>query len=142
MKKIVVILGIFILTSSFNCLDTFKVKQVFALIDKYPFKHKDIVKKQFLLEAAHATSPVFKQNKNGFGMRLAKQRRTNALGSRSGYAVYRNIQSSVLDRYLYDMRYLSKLTRVEYLRYLNKTYSDGSGKYVEVLSKINLKSYE
>lgn len=142
MKNIVVILGIFILTSSFSCLDTSKVKQVFALIDKYPFKHKDIVKKQFLLESSHAQSDVFKHNRNGFGMRRAKLRRTTALGSRSGYAVYRNIQSSVLDRYFYDMIYMNNLSRTQYLRYLNKTYSDGSGKYLKTLTKIDLKHYE
>lgn len=142
MKKVITIIGIFILTSSFSSLDSTEVGEVFTLIESYPFRYPDLVKKQFLLETAHATSSVYKQNKNGFGMRLAKQRRTNALNSKAGYAVYRSIQSSILDRYMYDRRYMNHLSRKDYVRYLNKIYSDGSGKYGKVLKKINLEKYQ
>lgn len=140
MKKLSIILAIFVLSNSFA--QSSKIKEVFKLIDKYPFKYPELVKRQFLLESDHGRSKVFKENHNCFGLRLAKKRKTNALKSRLGYAVYKNLKSNVLDRYNYEVLYMSKLSKKQYLIYLNKVYSRGDGKYVKVLQQINIDKYK
>lgn len=139
MRKVVIILGLLVLSNSYG--QSIEVKKVFDLIDKYYFKYPDLIKKQFLLETSHASSEVFLKNNNGFGMRLAAQRRTTALYSKSGYAVYRSVQSSIVDRMHYDMKYMSKLSRKQYLKYLNSVYSDGKGEYIKILTKIDIEKY-
>lgn len=68
-------------------------------------------KKVIIAQAQHETgnfkSPVFKQLKNAFGMRLATRRPTTALGKKttkggnSYYAYYRSVADSLQDLFLY-----------------------------------------
>lgn len=104
----------------------------------------DIVFAQAILESGSFTSRVFKHNKNLFGMRLPKKRETTAIGQKYGYAVYDFWQDSVED-YGYYQKYLiknKKMTRSQYLAYIDKRYSESTG-YVKKLHRIikNLKSF-
>jgi uncharacterized FlgJ-related protein len=47
------------------------------------------------------TSPIYKNNHNLFGMRLAKQRDTLAIGDKSGYANYNSNEDSIKDMLLW-----------------------------------------
>lgn len=97
----------------------------------------DIVFAQAVLESGSFTSRVFKQNKNLFGMRLPKKRKTTAVGQKYGYAVYSFWQESVED-YGYYQEFLikdKKMTRSQYLAHIDKRYSESKG-YVTKLHRI------
>jgi uncharacterized FlgJ-related protein len=110
-------------------------KTVFEMIDELPFKYPEIVKAQAVLESGNFKSPVFKINNNVFGMRLAMSRLTTATGSNLNHATYNNLQEAIIDRLLYETKYLHGLSRAEYLRYLDKVYAEAGG-YDKVLEKV------
>lgn len=104
-------------------------------VDELPFKYKNIIKAQILLETGHFKSSVFKSNFNLFGMRLAKSRITLAIGDNLNHAVYRSWEESMYDRLIYDVKYMSKLNREEYFALLDKIYAEGDG-YSKMLKQI------
>jgi uncharacterized FlgJ-related protein len=104
-------------------------------IEKYSFKYPDIIIAQALVESSHFKSPVFIENNNMFGMREAKARITTSKGSNLKHAYYENWKDCLVDRALYEARYLSKLSREEYFKYLDDTYAEGKG-YSNLLKKI------
>lgn len=130
-------------TVKFHKVDNKKeeIRKVFKIVESLPFKYKDLIKKQILLESSHLTSPIYVTNNNPIGMRLAKERITTAISSKNGYAVYRNVEDAILDRLLYEASYMKNFNKTKYLQYLNNNYANGSGEYVKTLSKINLERY-
>lgn len=110
-------------------------KTVFQMIDNLPFKYKDIVKAQALLESGYFKSPVFKQNNNTFGMRLAVTRLSTAIGDNLNHAIYKTVEDCVIDRLLYETKYLHNLSRSDYLLYLDKVYAEAGG-YDKTLEKV------
>jgi len=110
-------------------------RTVFEMIDRLPFKYPEIVKAQALIESGNFKSPVFKQNLNSFGMRQAMQRTTTATGSNLNHATYNTAEDCVIDRLLYETKYLHGLSRTEYLSYLDRSYAEAGG-YDKVLEKI------
>lgn len=115
--------------------DSFSKEKLFLEIDKYSFKYPDIIKAQALVESGHFSSPVFKQNSNMFGMKQAMVRVTTAQGSNLNHAYYTNWKDCVIDRALYEARFLSKLTKEEYFSYLDQTYAEGKG-YSNLLKQV------
>jgi hypothetical protein len=115
--------------------DSFSKEKLFLEIDKYSFKYPDIIKAQALIESGHFKAPVFKQNNNMFGMREAMVRITTAKGSNLNHAYFANWQDCVTDRALYEAQYLSKLTREQYLSYLDQTYAEGKG-YSKLIKEV------
>lgn len=69
---------------------------------------------QAAFETGNFTSEIFKENKNLFGMKLAKVRKTTAIGEARGHAVYRTWEDSIKDYWLYNqaLGYLSRYTSV------------------------------
>jgi flagellum-specific peptidoglycan hydrolase FlgJ len=104
-------------------------------IEKYSFKYPDIIIAQALVESSHFKSPVFIENNNMFGMREAKVRISTSNGSNLNHAYYVNWKDCIVDRALYEAQYLSKLSREEYFKYLDKTYAEGKG-YSNLLKKV------
>lgn len=150
--KNVFILVCFILLTSFNLNDKSvkiykvenkkeEIRKVFKIVESLPFKYKDLIKKQILLESSHLTSPIYVKNNNPIGMRLAKERITTAISSKNGYAVYKNVEDAILDRLLYEASYMKNFNKTKYLQYLNDNYADGSGEYIKTLGKIKLDKY-
>lgn len=115
--------------------NSFSQDKLFTEIDKYSFKYPDIVKAQSLVESGYFKSPVFLQNHNMFGMRQAMVRITTAEGSNLNHAYYIDWKYCVADRALYEAQYLSKLTREEYLSYLDQVYAEGKG-YSQLLNQV------
>ena len=110
-------------------------KTVFQMVDNLPFKYKDIVKAQALLESGCFKSPVFKQNNNTFGMRLAMTRLSTATGDNLNHATYKTVEDCVIDRLLYETKYLHNLSREDYLKYLDRVYAEAGG-YDKILEKV------
>ena len=110
-------------------------KTVFEMIDELPFKYPEIVKAQALIESGNFKSVLFKTNQNAFGMRQPMQRLSTATGSNLNHATYKTIEDCVIDRLLYETKYLHGLSRLEYLRYLDATYAEIGG-YDKLLEKV------
>lgn len=100
-------------------------EDIFKRIDELPFKYPDIVKAQVLLETGHLKSEVYKHNNNLFGMRLPKRRITTATGSNLNHATYNSIEDSIIDRLIYEVKYMSKLSEHEYYSFLDRLYAEG-----------------
>ena len=115
--------------------DSFSKDKLFLEIDKYSFRYPDIVKAQAIVESGHFKSPVFKQNNNMFGMRQAVVRITLVKKTNLNHAYYNHWKDCVIDRALYEARYLSKLSREEYFSYLDQVYAEGKG-YSELLKQV------
>ena len=58
-------------------------------------KFEKVVVAQLVLETGYLTSKVFKENHNGFGMKM--HRRGRAKGVRNGHAYYESFKDSILD---------------------------------------------
>ena len=110
-------------------------KMLFERIDELPFVYPDIVKAQMVLETDNFKSKVFKFNNNAFGMRLARQRITTAIDDNLNHAVYKSVEESIIDRLLYETKYMSKLSREEYFSFLDTLYAEGDN-YSKTLKQI------
>ena len=100
------------------------LKKVDSFIDILPFKDKNLIKRQYRLESGNLKSNVARKNNNIFGMRASKRRHTYIGICNNGYAVYSNIQMSVLDRLMYEIYVNNLKTYAEDENYLKKLNLD------------------
>ena len=107
--------------------NTFSEEALIKEIKRLPFKYKEIILAQAIIESGHYKSPVFKEGRNLFGLREARSRATTAKGTVLNHAEYDNWKESVLDRLIYEVKYLDKLNREQYLKYLDKSYAQAGG---------------
>lgn len=114
--------------------DTFSIKNLKEYILELNLKFPDIVFAQAQLETGHFKSPIFKENNNLFGMKVATIRPTTSKGVESGHAVFDTWQESVIDYAFYQAKYLSKLNRDEYFNALGVSYAEDPN-YVEKVKK-------
>ena len=105
--------------------DSFTKETLIEEIKCHGFKYPDIVLAQAVLESGHFKSDVFKENNNLFGMRQPKKRYTLCKGSNLNHALYDNWKVSVEDRMIYEALYLNDMSRIQYKRFLDKTYAKG-----------------
>ena len=110
-------------------------KSIYELIDKYPFLYPDIIKAQSRIETSNFSSEVFKSNNNVFGMRFARQRLTTATDSNLNHAYYESVEESIVDRLLFEAKYMSNLSKEQYYSFLDKHYAEGEG-YSTLIKKI------
>jgi hypothetical protein len=113
---------------------TFTKEKLIQEIKDLPFEYKEIVYAQCILESSNFSSPVFIENNNFLGMREARQRSTTAIGTNLKHAQYRNWRECLLDRLLYEAKYMHNLSKVEYFNYLNG-YAENP-KYVKTLKNL------
>lgn len=116
---------------------TFSKENLIADIQEMPFKYKSVILAQAILESGNFKSPVFRENNNLFGFRLASQRLTFSKESNMGYAVFKNYRQSVQERLIYEAKYMHGLSRKQYMAYLDKVYARSGGKsYSEEIENI------
>jgi len=152
MKKL--LLGLFVL-SFLSCnaqnLDTqltkedsMNIKNVQMAVWSLPFKHKDIIVAQAILESGWFKSRNCVNNNNLFGMRRAYTRMTTSDTTLNGYAHYANWRMSVIDYYLLQStrENIIPSSRAQYFHYLDKVYSEVGRNYSDqlkdILARINL----
>jgi flagellum-specific peptidoglycan hydrolase FlgJ len=130
----VLIFGTTILTTlgSFSKLDDeINYQNLYNKILECGIKYPDIVFAQAVLETGHFRSDLFQKANNLFGMKLPSKRETVAIGkTNGGYAVFPNWESSVIDYGLWQSYMLDRkgnLTRSQYLRLLDRIYSESKG---------------
>ena len=96
------------------------LKKVDSFIDILPFKDKNLIKRQYRLESGNLKSALTRKNNNIFGMRGSKRRHTYIGICENNYAIYSNIQMSVLDRLMYEIYVNNLKTYAEDKNYLTK----------------------
>lgn len=99
-------------------------------------RHPDIVMAQAKLETGNFTSKIFRENNNLFGMKLAKQRETTAIGEQYNHAKYSNWIQSLKDYKLWQDKYAHRYkSKKAYLRYLSKNYAQDK-QYIHKLKQM------
>lgn len=133
-----------------NKTDEINDSILLAYINELNMMFPEIVLAQAKEETGHYTSAAFKNNKNLFGMMVAKQRATTGMTAdkinkidngvfdreNSRYAHYTNWRKSVIDYALWQMRYCGKMkTEEEYYACLKEKYAENT-KYVGNVKRI------
>lgn len=114
----------------------FSQEKLIKLISDLHFPFPYIVMAQAMHETSLFTSPLFKENKNLFGMKPAAVRITTSVTNAGDYAYYNEWMDSVYDRALYSATYLSSIkTEEEYYSYLGQYYAEDP-RYVEKIRRI------
>ena len=106
------------------------------------FQYPDIIIAQAYIESTYFTSPVFKENNNMFGMRLAKQRLTLSKYDNLNHAIFNTWKDCVKDRLIYEALYLNNLSKEQYYAYLDKVYARAGGISYSTLIKQVIKKHK
>lgn len=115
--------------------DKFSSEKLKIILREMNFEHQDIVYAQAVLETSNFKSPIFRNNKNLFGMKISTSRITTHKGSELNHAKYKDWQSSVIDYAIWQSAYARNLSRKEYLTLLDKIYAEDE-EYSKKLEKI------
>lgn len=94
------------------------------IMNQIGIAYPDIALAQARLETGHFTSKIFRENKNMFGMKLPRIRRTTAIGEQNNHAKYTTWIESLVDYKLWQSEVLKKAnTKRKYLKYLSENYA-------------------
>jgi uncharacterized FlgJ-related protein len=97
-----------------------------------------IVYAQARLESGNFKSPIFLENNNLFGMKVARRRPTTNKGENRGHAYFDSWKECVVDYAFYQAAYLQDLkTDSQYLQYLRTNYAEDPNYYQRLLKLIN-----
>jgi hypothetical protein len=111
-----------------NCLDEqIGVECLKDNLHKHKVKFSHIVLAQCILESNNLTSPLFKNNKNCFGMRVAAQRFTFAINNHDygAYAKYESVEDCVLDYKAFQIQNALFITNdSDYFKLLGSIYAE------------------
>ena len=113
-------------------------ENLWTTIKAMDIMYPDIAFAQAILETGHFKSNNCKEANNLFGMMMPNVRETVAVGKNErGFAVYETWMHSVQDYALYQsyMMRKRKMTRSQYLNFIDKKYSESRG-YAKLLKKI------
>ncbi len=131
-----------IIDSIIYVLDTTTVNK--AILKQYiielNFKFPDIIYAQAILESSKSgipfSSDVFKRHNNLFGMKKPTRRISlTCPNTHTIYAHFNSWKESVIDRALFDCRFMSGFDRNEYLNYLGRVYAEDP-QYVKKIIQI------
>jgi uncharacterized FlgJ-related protein len=124
-----------------NYQDSVSVDSLKMMVWSLPFKHKDIIVAQAILETGWFKSKNYQVNNNLFGMKQIYSRATTADSTINGYSHYSNWRMSVIDYYLKQSTRESIVptTREQYFHYLDKVYSEVGSGYSSQLKDIILR---
>lgn len=108
-----------------------KLKQYLVELNvKFPH----IVFAQAKLESGNFKSPLFLENNNLFGMKVAKRRPTTNKGENRGHAYFNSWRECVVDYAFYQAAYLNELkTEEQYLEYLKSNYAEDPNYYKSLI---------
>jgi hypothetical protein len=116
--------------------EKFSEEALIRLLKDCHIKYPHIVLAQAKLESGDFKSKMFKQNFNMFGMKLARQRITTALGEKSGHAYYRDWIDCVHDYGMYQSAIMCNVNNeVEYFTKLDERYAEDTT-YISKLKHI------
>ena len=126
------------LTPQLTTQDSISVDSLKMMVWSLPFKHKDIVIAQAILETGWFKSKNYQINNNLFGMKQVFSRATTADTTINGYSHYANWKMSVIDYYVKQSTRESIIptNREQYFRYLDIVYSEVGKSYSSQLKDI------
>jgi hypothetical protein len=105
--------------------EPFTEESLIRLLKDCNAKYPHIILAQAKLESANFKSKLFKQNFNVFGMKLARQRITTALGEKDGYAYYRDWVDCIYDYCMWSQIMTSNVSNEnEYFNKLQEKYAE------------------
>ena len=113
-------------------------ENLWLTIKAMDIEYPEIVFAQAILETGHFKSTNCKEANNLFGMMMPNVRETVAIGKNDrGFAVYETWMHSVQDYALYQsyMMRKRKMTRSQYLSFIDRKYSESRG-YAKKLKSI------
>ena len=121
-----------------NYQDSVSVDSLKMMVWSLPFKHKDIVVAQAILETGWFKSKNYQINNNLFGMKQVYSRATTADTTINGYSHYANWRMSVIDYYVKQStrENIIPSTREQYFHYLDNVYSEVGSSYSSQLKGI------
>jgi len=101
------------------------------------------------LESNYGKSKIYRENNNGWGLKVPKYRKTYAIGENHGHAVYASIGASALDyierqnywKPIFERNYYEITCEDDYLTFLLRTGYAEDPKYVDKLRVIIKKRY-
>jgi uncharacterized FlgJ-related protein len=116
--------------------EKFSEEALIRLFRDTHIKYPHIVLAQAKLESGSFKSKIFKENNNMFGMKLARQRITTALGEKNGHAYYRDWIDCLYDYCMYQSSVMCNVSNEsEYFNKLGERYAEDST-YVSKLKHI------
>jgi hypothetical protein len=116
--------------------EKFSEEALICLLKDCHIKYPHIVLAQAKLESGDFKSKMFRQNFNMFGMKLARQRITTALGEKSGHAYYRDWIDCVHDYGMWSQAMTCNIdSEVEYFTKLDERYAEDTT-YISKLKHI------
>lgn len=119
-------------------LDYLTKENLWLTIKAMDIEYPEIAFAQAILETGHFKSNNCKEANNLFGMMMPNVRETVAIGKNErGFAVYETWMHSVQDYALYQsyMMRNKKMTRSQYLSFIDRKYSESRG-YAKKLKNI------
>lgn len=117
--------------------DVFTPERLYNYIVECGIKFPDIVYRQALLESGRFSSDIFMCGNNLFGMKLARQRPTTAVGEYKGHAEYKSWKASVQDYALFQSAFMRKYkTEEQYYKALGKSYAEDDS-YIRLLKNMS-----
>lgn len=125
--------------------NTFSEQRLKEYILELNVKYPHIVIAQAQLESGMGTSPMFKSNKNLFGLKCATRRPTTNKGEENGHAFYNDWHESVQDYAFLQAAYMHDIkSEDEYYQYLGEYYAEDPSYIVrlkDIVSKRKLKEW-
>jgi len=116
--------------------ESFNEENLKKEINRLNFKYPHIILAQAKLESGNFSSNIFKENHNLFGLKVAKLRCTTALGENLNHSIYKNWQSSVQDRAMWEIQNCKNIhSEEEYYQLLDAMYSE-TNDYSQMLKKL------
>lgn len=144
MKKTLLTIGFLLAFSTLNDYEKFSNSKLVIFnevnllkeMDKIGIRFKEIVLAQSKIETGHYQSKIFKSNNNLFGMKLARQRQTTAIGEQFNHAKYTNWIESLKDYKLWQDKYCKEFkSDDDYLNYLSDIYAEDK-QYVKLIKQM------
>lgn len=124
--------------------EKFSEEALIRLLKDCHIKYPHIALAQAKLESGDFKSKMFRENFNLFGMKLARQRLTTALGEKSGHAMYRDWVDCVYDYGMWSQVMACNInSEVEYFVKLDEKYAEDTtyiSKLKHIIKREKLKS--
>lgn len=116
--------------------DNFSRQKVRDYLVEMHVKYPDVAVAQMELESAGGTSNIAMQNNNIFGMKLATQRPTTALGERNNHAYYSHWRQSCIDYAMWQSFVMNPeniLSEESWIDYIGRMYSKDDNYKIKLL---------
>ena len=111
------------------------INDVKDMLIEFKVQHYKIVLAQIRLESGNLTSFLCRENKNLLGMKFPVRRKTTAIGSDHGYAVYDNYRDCIKDMVLWQESSYKKGNNGDYILHLIDVYAEDPN-YIKKLMEL------